>query len=114
MALKWPAAVLVAGFLLCAATPGAAARDTPAHLAKAVALIEEGDAEAAQAILSDTVSASPDDLLARAHLGRAFIALGDIEAARAQLTEIRRRGGRASWPEFLLRSALGNGPRAGY
>jgi hypothetical protein len=37
------------------------------------------------------------------------VELGQTEAARAQLGEIRARGGRQTWPEIALRNALRSG-----
>lgn len=51
----------------------------------------------------------PDHLLARSYMGQGFVEAGDLNAARLQLTEIRQRGGRGTWPEFSLRSALESG-----
>lgn len=55
---------------------------------------------------------NPDNLLARSYFGQAKVAAGDLAGARAQLTEIRQRGGRISWPAFALRQAIetGSGP----
>jgi tetratricopeptide (TPR) repeat protein len=55
---------------------------------------------------------NPDNLLARAYLGQWHVESGNIELARAQLSEIRQRGGRSTWPELSLRMAIQSG--AGY
>ncbi len=47
-------------------------------------------------------------------MGMALVEQGDRDAARVQLTEIRARGGRETWPELALEMALGNGPRPAY
>ncbi|MEL7416024.1 MAG: tetratricopeptide repeat protein [Pseudomonadota bacterium] len=60
------------------------------------------------------LAADPDNLLARAYLGEAYLEAGDAAAARAQLSEIRRRGGRQTWPEIALRLALETGQRSSY
>ena len=42
------------------------------------------------------------------------MASGDLVAAKAQLTEIRTRGGRNSWAEIALRMAIENGQGSSY
>jgi hypothetical protein len=39
----------------------------------------------------------------------ALVEQGEVAAARAQLSQIRARGGRGTWPEVALRLALGSG-----
>jgi Flp pilus assembly protein TadD len=60
------------------------------------------------------LEANPDNLLARSYMGMALAEQGDRAAARVQLTEIRARGGRETWPELALEMALRNGPRPAY
>lgn len=69
------------------------------------------DAHAWYARALDT---NPDNLLARSYLGMWHVESGDIPLARAQLTEIRRRGGRSTWAEFSLRMAIGSGSGYSY
>ena len=73
-----------------------------------------GDRELAQTFYDQALTANPDNLLARSYLGQAYIEDGELEMARAQLTEIRVRGGRGTWAEFSLRSALESGRGYGY
>ncbi len=55
------------------------------------------------------LEANPDNLLARAYLGQAFVELGDIPRAEEQLVQIRARGGEDSWPERALMDAIETG-----
>ncbi|MEM8582143.1 MAG: tetratricopeptide repeat protein, partial [Pseudomonadota bacterium] len=52
------------------------------------------------------LAADPDNLLARSYLGQGFVAVGNLTAARAQLQEIRARGGRETWAEFALETSI--------
>ena len=73
-----------------------------------------GDMDAGMAYYRAALELNPDNLLVRSYMGQAYVELGNIEAAREQLTEIRRRGGRTGWPEFALRSALEQGKGYSY
>lgn len=53
--------------------------------------------------------ADPDNILARSYMGQAFAEAGQTERAQEQLSEIRIRGGRGTWPEFALRQAIATG-----
>jgi len=55
------------------------------------------------------LAVNPDNLLARSYMGQGFVEAGQIELAAAELTEIRTRGGRGSWPELSLRMAIDSG-----
>lgn len=57
---------------------------------------------------------NPDNLLARSYLGLWHVEQGNIALARAELSEIRQRGGRATWPEVSLRMAIQSGSASGY
>lgn len=73
-----------------------------------------GDAEAALGYYAAALEKNPDNLLARSYLGMAYIAMGDAARARAELAEIRVRGGRMTWPEIALREALRSGRLTAY
>ena len=60
------------------------------------------------------LSANPGNLLARSYLGQAYVALGEIRLARAELSEIRQRGGRQTWAELSLRQAIESGKGYSY
>jgi tetratricopeptide (TPR) repeat protein len=53
--------------------------------------------------------ANPDNLLARSYMGQGHVASGEMVLAQAQLTEIRMRGGRGTWAEMSLSSAIASG-----
>lgn len=55
------------------------------------------------------LAADPDNLLARSYMGQGFVASGDMVQAQVQLTEIRMRGGRDTWPELALAQAIATG-----
>jgi len=52
---------------------------------------------------------NPDNILARSCMGQGFVEIGDLVAAKVQLTEIRPRGGRNTWAEFSLAQAIRSG-----
>ena len=68
-----------------------------------------GRTEEAYDWYAKAIDANPDNLLARSYLGQAHVASGQIELARAELSEIRQRGGRSTWPEVSLRLAIESG-----
>lgn len=65
-----------------------------------------GNWVAAESFYIAALERNPNNLLARAYYGQGLAERGDIEGAQQQLSEIRRRGGRQSWPEISLRLAL--------
>ncbi len=77
-------------------------------------LRKSGSPERARAAYDAALSLNPDNILARSYLGQGLLAAGDRAGARAQLSEIRRRGGRDTWAEVSLRLALGSGASLGY
>lgn len=52
---------------------------------------------------------NPGNLLARSYLGQAHVKSGNVELARLELSEIRKRGGRQTWAEISLRLAIDSG-----
>jgi len=68
-----------------------------------------GDWPRADTAYQAAIARNPNNLLARSYYGQGLVERGDREAARFQLTEIRRRGGRISWPELALRLSLDSG-----
>lgn len=65
-----------------------------------------GNTAAALGYYEQALAADPDNLLARSYLGQGFVAVGNLTAARAQLQEIRARGGRETWAEFALETSI--------
>ena len=70
---------------------------------------KSGDFDSAQAYYTAAIARNPDNLLARSYMGQGLAETGNLDAARAQLSEIRARGGRNTWAEFALRSAIRSG-----
>ncbi len=66
--------------------------------------IEEGMAFYAKAL-----ARNPDNLLARSYRGQGYVEQGEIEMAKAELSEIVARGGAGGWPEVSLRRAIATG-----
>ena len=60
------------------------------------------------------LTVAPDNLLARAYLGLAYLQTGQTELANAQLAEIMARGGAGSWSERVLAQALIDGDATRY
>ena len=74
---------------------------------------KSGDWKAASAFYQAALNANPNNLLARSYYGQGLVDAGDIAGAKTQLTEIRKRGGRQTWPEVALRLHL-EGAESGY
>lgn len=55
------------------------------------------------------LSINPDNMLVRSYMGQGLVTQGDVEGARAQLAEIRARGGAGSWAETSLATAIETG-----
>ncbi len=75
---------------------------------------KSGDLEAGMAYYRAALQSNPDNLLVRSYMGQALVEMGQLPEARTQLTEIRVRGGRSSWPEYALRSAIEQGTGFSY
>lgn len=75
---------------------------------------EAGDFGRGMAYYEQAIAQNPDNLLARSYMGQAFVKLGALEKARAQLTEIRKRGGRQTWAEVSLATAIRSGQGYAY
>ena len=60
------------------------------------------------------LTANPDNLLARSYLGQAYVLMGEIALAQAQLDQIRARGGAGGWPETSLETAIATGQTYNY
>ena len=76
---------------------------------KGFAYRKMGEVELGMAYYRQAIAANPDNLLARSYIGQGLAEAGEMAAARAQLTEIRTRGGRGSWPELALCMAIESG-----
>ena len=60
------------------------------------------------------LQADPDNILARSYMGQGFVVSGEILLARAQLNEIRARGGAGTWAETALAQAIASGQAYDY
>lgn len=67
---------------------------------------KKGDMNTAMHHYAAALSIDPDYILARSYMGQGLISMGDSEGARAQLAEIRQRGGRNTWAYTALAMAL--------
>ncbi|SLN41897.1 hypothetical protein PSA7680_02076 [Pseudoruegeria aquimaris] len=75
---------------------------------------KQGDAETANAFYQMALRQNPDNILARSYMGQGYAEAGRMELAQAQLSEIRKRGGRNTWAEVSLRLAIGSGKGFSY
>ncbi|MEL6643962.1 MAG: tetratricopeptide repeat protein [Pseudomonadota bacterium] len=75
---------------------------------------QNGNAETGMAYYQQAIAKNPDNLLARAYMGQAYVKLGALDMAREQLVEIRARGGERTWPELALERAIESGRGYGY
>lgn len=73
-----------------------------------------GDMATGMAYYDQALAADPDNLLARAYMGMAYLITGQPDRAQAQLTQIRARGGAGRWPEQALAAAIAQGGAVGY
>ncbi|MEM9854317.1 MAG: hypothetical protein AAF841_07660 [Pseudomonadota bacterium] len=73
-----------------------------------------GDMDKSMAAYYAALVTNPDNILVRSYMGQAYVEMGAMEMAQAQLTEIRARGGRESWPEKSLAWAIQNGKGSSY
>ncbi|MBR9842890.1 MAG: tetratricopeptide repeat protein [Rhodobacteraceae bacterium] len=73
-----------------------------------------GDRALGMAFYEKALKANPDNLLVRSYMGQAFIESGEVSLAKAQLKEIRARGGKGTWPETSLAKAIRTGSTYDY
>ena len=70
---------------------------------------QSGDIDAGMAFYQAALAADPDMILARSYMGQALVEQGQMQLAMAELSEIRMRGGRGTWAEQSLASAIATG-----
>lgn len=75
---------------------------------------KSGNTDLGMAFYQQALAVNPDNILARSYMGQAHVEAGEFELASAQLSEIRKRGGRGTWAEFSLRQAIGSGVTYSY
>ena len=73
-----------------------------------------GDVPGGMAFYARAIEKNPDNILVRSYMGQALVEQGNTPAARAQLAEIRARGGKGTWPEIALNEALTTGKTRDY
>ncbi len=73
-----------------------------------------GDFEGGMAFYQAALTINPDNNLARSYMGQGMVEVGDFDGARAQLSEIRARDGRQTWPEIALRMSIEGGVGPSY
>lgn len=73
-----------------------------------------GNQQLAQSYYEQALAQDPENILVRSYMGQGFVEQGKYGAARAQLKEIRARGGAGTWAEASLHSALETGASYDY
>lgn len=73
-----------------------------------------GDMDGAMSFYQAALTIDPNNNLARSYMGQGMVSMGDLVGAQAQLTEIRARDGRQTWPEIALRMAIDTGVGPSY
>ena len=69
-----------------------------------------GRMEVGMAYYRAALDRDPNHILARSYMGQALVQQGDMLGAKAQLAEIRTRGGRNSWAYTALKLAISGQP----
>jgi tetratricopeptide (TPR) repeat protein len=75
---------------------------------------QQGNWEASLAAYDRALTLNPDNILARSYYGQALVLMNEISLASVQLDEIRARGGRGTWAEVALATAISTGETATY
>ncbi len=73
-----------------------------------------GNMDLANTFYARAIEKNPNNILARSYMGQGYVTEGKMDAAKAQLAEIRARGGSGSWPETSLASAIETGTTYDY
>ena len=73
-----------------------------------------GDMGKAMEFYAAALAADADNILARSYLGQAFVTMDNQDEAKVQLAEIRTRGGRNTWAEHSLKTAIRSGKTFSY
>lgn len=70
---------------------------------------KSGDLDAGLAFYAQALTIDPDNMLARSYRGQAYVDQGRMDLAMADLTQIRMAGGRGTWAETSLATAIATG-----
>ncbi|MEM8977862.1 MAG: tetratricopeptide repeat protein [Pseudomonadota bacterium] len=73
-----------------------------------------GNLDAAMGYYQTALMMDPSNLLARSYMGQAFVEEGKLSLARAELSQIRKSGGRNTWAETSLKLAIERGKGFAY
>lgn len=73
-----------------------------------------GDFDVSTAHYTAALIIDPNNTLALSYMGQGMVERGNLAGARIQLSEIRKRGGRQTWPEIALRMAIERGVGPSY
>lgn len=73
-----------------------------------------GNMDLAMAAYYGALATNPDNILVRSYMGQAYVEMGALNLAQAQLTEIKARGGRETWAERSLALAIQSGTSSTY
>lgn len=73
-----------------------------------------GNVALGMAFYDRALTSNPDNILARSYKGQAHVEAGELVLARAELSEIRRRGGAGTWAETSLARAIQTGTTYNY
>lgn len=68
-----------------------------------------GNSEVAMTYYARALARNPGNVLARSYMGQGLVEDGQISAALEQLREIRAYGGKGTWAEASLRTAIATG-----
>lgn len=73
-----------------------------------------GKTDLARAFYLKAIERNPDNILARSYMGQGLVEEGLVDEAIAQWREINARGGKGSWAEVSLRTAIRTGTTYDY
>ncbi|UWR21313.1 hypothetical protein [Sulfitobacter sp. S190] len=73
-----------------------------------------GNIDTAMTYYSAALARNPGNILARSYMGQGMVADGHVSAALEQLRAIREYGGKGTWAEASLRTAIASGRTFNY
>lgn len=73
-----------------------------------------GNRDQAMVFYNKALIVNPSNILARSYMGQGLVEDGNVTAAIAQLKAIRDHGGKGSWAEASLRTAIATGRTFNY